>query len=373
MTLPVPTRVYAREGLADTALRWLGSAIDAIALQGMSLAYGDALHGGPSCAAPQACDPYRDPELQVSPRRFFSFLDTPAIPELLYDTVVARVPGGRVHELRFRSAYEPYGDAGRALRARWPENEIVTVRHWRHDDRRGRATVLALHGFGMGGSPWADARILCAAEWFARGLDVALLVLPLHGVRCPADAAYSGTAFGSWTVAHLNEAVRESVHDAERTLRWLEQASGAAVGVLGLSLGGYLAALLAGLSTRPAFVVPVVPPVLLGDLPMRLYALRHGDAPPPLSPDECRDAYRVHSPLTYPLAIERRRVMIVAGSGDRFVPPAQPHALWLHWGRPAIHWFSGGHLTPFGRSRIVERVARHLEALDLVEPLRSAA
>ena len=41
-------------------------------------------------------------------------------------------------------------------------------------------------------------------------------------------------------------------------------------------------------------------------------------------------------------------------------------AVWEHWGRPAIHWFSGSHLAPFGRGRVVRAIAEHLERLQIL-------
>jgi pimeloyl-ACP methyl ester carboxylesterase len=81
---------------------------------------------------------------------------------------------------------------------------------------------------------------------------------------------------------------------------------------------------------------------------------------------ELRSAYRVHSPLAHPLRVPRQRVLIVAGRGDRIVPPEHPLALWRHWDEPSIHWFSGSHLAPFARRRIVEAVTRHLEGLGIL-------
>ena len=60
------------------------------------------------------------------------------------------------------------------------------------------------------------------------------------------------------------------------------------------------------------------------------------------------------------------RVLIIAGRGDRIVPPEHPSALWRHWQEPAIHWFSGSHLAPFGRRGIVEAVSAHLGRLGIL-------
>ncbi len=82
-----------------------------------------------------------------------------------------------------------------------------------------------------------------------------------------------------------------------------------------------------------------------------------------MAPELLDAAYRVHCPLTYPLAIDRGRCFIVGGRGDGVVPPEQVHALWRHWGEPAMHWFHGGHTTPFGRMEILARIDAHLRSL----------
>jgi hypothetical protein len=131
-------------------------------------------------------------------------------------------------------------------------------------------------------------------------------------------------------------------------------------------------------------VIPIVPPVCIGDLAWRFFTqTRHHreGGPSRLSQEELRRAFRAHSPLAHPLRVPRDRTFIVAGRGDRIVPPEHPAALgrgdrivppehpaalWEHWGEPAIHWFSGSHLAPFGRARIVRRIARHLRSIGVL-------
>lgn len=187
------------------------------------------------------------------------------------------------------------------------------------------------------------------------------------GRRAAAGARFSGERFASPDPGELNEAMRRAVYEIRLVTRWLRARTGAPVGLLGLSLGGYLASLTAGLTDELAFEVPMVPPVCFDDLAWRFFehsrANRRGAALPTMSRDELRQAFRVHSTLSHPLRVPRERVLIVAGRGDRVVPPEHPHALWRHWGEPRIHWFSGGHVTPFGRSGITQAVGRHLSRL----------
>jgi hypothetical protein len=74
---------------------------------------------------------------------------------------------------------------------------------------------------------------------------------------------------------------------------------------MGLSLGGYVAALAATLMDDLAFAIPIVAPACFGDLAHRFMAasrLYRGRERKALSRDEFRAAYRVHSPLAPPRA-----------------------------------------------------------------------
>jgi hypothetical protein len=309
-----------------------------------------------------SASPYLVEHLQRDPRSFFSFLDTPPLASA---TMVSEpgpsLPGGAITWRRFESRYEAYHCD--PAHAPCVENDVVAVQHWMHADGSAPATLLALHGFTMG-QPRIDAHVMMAARWFALGLDVALLTLPYHGARSPRTARYSGELFGSWDVGRLNEAVRQAVYDVQLVRSWIGRETGRPVGLLGLSLGGYLAALCAGLMADLAFAIAIVPPVTLWDLPARLFGIDRDQLPVPF--EDLERAYRLHSPLTYPLAMARERALVVGGRGDLVVPPEHAHALWRHWGEPAIWWFSGSHSAPFRRGEILARAAAHVGGLGLL-------
>jgi hypothetical protein len=58
-----------------------------------------------------------------------------------------------------------------------------------------------------------------------------------------------------------------------------------------------------------------------------------------------RDVLRVISPLALEPRIPRDRRWIFGGVADRLVPADQVRDLWLHWDKPRIAWYPGGHLT----------------------------
>jgi alpha-beta hydrolase superfamily lysophospholipase len=263
----------------------------------------------------------------------------------------------------FTTVYQPYHRSDPVAAENVTAADKILVEHWIHERQRGRGTVVALHGFSMG-YPRIDAFALFAAQCFGAGFDVALLTLPFHGPRTPSDARFSGERFAIPHVARLNEAVRQAIYEIHVVTGWLRQETGAPVGLLGLSLGGYLAALMAGLRPDLDFVIPMVPPVCIGDLAWRFFSrsryYRSGRSAA-FSHEELRAMYRVHSPLTYARCVDKNRLLILAGRGDQIVPPEHPHALWQHWGEPEIYWFSGSHLAPFRRGLLVGKILAHLE------------
>jgi surfactin synthase thioesterase subunit len=210
--------------------------------------------------------------------------------------------------------------------------------------------------------------MLFARAWLARGLDVALLTLPHHGRRRPAGARFSGEPFATPHVGRMAEAVRQAVWEIRLLAAWLRRARSAPVGLLGLSLGGTLAALAAGLWDEFDFAVPMASPVCIGDLAWRFMTRSRSfrGAPREVSRRELRALFRAISPLAHPLRIPRERALVVGGRGDRIVPPEHPAALWRHWGEPPLHWFAGSHLAPIGRGGIVDAVERHLRGLGLL-------
>ena len=362
---PLPPAQLPRETVRDRVFTGVGTALDTGVLRAMQLLVERALIPDSEDveALRESARSMLDPELQAAPARFFEFLNEPPHSLRMHSRYRRRLDGGAVFECRIESDYVPFTPR----EASAPPTPIHT-QLWSHEPGRPRGTVIALHGFTMG-RPRLDAKLLMASQWFERGLDVALFTLPYHGARTPTDARFSGEHFAVPDVGRLSEAMREAIYEIRRVMHWRREETGAPVGVLGLSLGGYLAALAAGLCDDLDFVIPIVPPVCIGDLAWRFFTqTRHyrrgGEAA--LTRGELRRGFRIHSPLAHPLRLPAERVMIVAGRGDRIVPPEHPVALWRHWGEPRIHWFSGSHLAPFGRGRITRAILDHFESIGIL-------
>ena len=335
---------------------WLATAVDAAVVVAMRAVVDRMMlpASGQIEALRRSAEPFLTGEHATSPERFLVFEGLPRDASGASMRIRRAIQAGTVLSCRLETAAAP-GDP-------------IRLERWMHPTGRSAGTILLLHGFAMG-YPRIDAFVLLAQEWFRRGLDVALMTLPFHGRRTPATARFSGEHFAQPDVGELNAAAARAVYEILLATRWLRAETCGPLGILGLSLGGYLASTVAALDGELDFVIPMVPPVCMGDLAWRFQAATHAARSPgqtAMTHDELRTAFRVHSPLAYQVRVPRERLLIVAGRADRIVPPEHPHALWRHWGEPAIHWFGGSHLAPFGRSGIVGAITAHLTRLGVL-------
>lgn len=356
------------ERWGDGLFTQLGKSLDAMVLAAMRRVI-DATLMPPPAEVPAmraAAEGFVTGPLQKNPRKYFDFAQQPT-PIAVHGRYRRRLSGGLVVDRTFDISYRPHFPEGMDRRVR-SRSDRVLLQHWMHEPKRPKATILAVHGFSMG-RPQIDAFAMFASHWFQRGLDVALLTLPHHGARTPRDARFSGERFAAPRVDQLSESVRQAIYEMRMVTDWLREQTDAPVGLLGLSLGGYLSSLMASLYDDLDFVIPMVPPVCIGDLAWRFHSenrRQSGEDTVTFSHEQLRAVYRIHSPLTYRLEVPKERVLIVAGRGDRIVPPEHPHALWQHWGEPKIYWFSGSHLAPFRRGRIVKAIERQLKRVGVL-------
>jgi hypothetical protein len=260
--------------------------------------------------------------------------------------------GIRYQDVSFESGYQPVLDLPGTTR--WQSTTSNQTAHayvLRH--REPRPWFVNLHGFGMGNA--SDLLALRALHYYRDlGLNVIQPVFPTHGPR-------SGGPDGeqALTLDYLNNlhSVSQAIWDARRIMAWARAEAGAtSFAIHGVSMGGYLAALLAGLVDDLSCVIAGVPTVDLA------WVMRRN------VPDEERPileergllgpmADRIHEPIS-PLSFEPRlpkdRRFVYAGVVDRVATPGQAHRLWKHWGKPRVLWYRGSHLG-FAWSREVRK------------------
>ncbi len=265
--------------------------------------------------------------------------------------------------VRFDSPFEPVHPAQHESYLRHRDNRVAAARMIRHLDGP-RPTLVAIHGFTAEGyllNEW-----FFALPWFYRmGCDIVLFTLPFHGPRQTRFSPFSGHGFFAGGPSRTNEAIAQSVFDFRILLDWLQRERGVEqVGVTGLSLGGFIASMLASVENRLAFSLPNVPIISLADLVLEWQPvgtlMRAALATVRMDLADARRLTAVSCPLTYPPVLPQERLMIVAGAGDRLAPPKHSRLLWDHWERCRIHWFPGSHSLHLDRGAYLVEMARFM-------------
>ncbi|MAE93775.1 MAG: hypothetical protein CL910_03865 [Deltaproteobacteria bacterium] len=282
-----------------------------------------------------------------------------------------RVPRlGSIEQLRFESEYVARDPEIRDAYASIASNQTAVAHLFRHGDRP-RPTLVCIHGYGMG-RIGLDAWQWDIDTWHrGLGLDLAMPVLPLHGPRAPGRR--SGAGFLDGHPLQTNAAFGQAIWELRRLIGWLRQQGAPAVGVTGMSLGGYTTALLASLEQGLACAIPTIPAVSLSELlaqDLSEEALRAREREG-LDAALWEKAWAPHAPLGHRPRVAPEARLIVGARADRICPPAQTHALWKHWDEPSLHWTPGSHLAPIGRGETRDRVVAHLRETLLAVPTPS--
>ncbi len=255
--------------------------------------------------------------------------------------------GARVHRLSFDSPFQALNPAVREAYAARRANRRATAQHWTHADGP-RRTLIFVHGYSLD-AYWINSQMFSLRWLFRQGWDILLYTQPFHGSRRERLEPFSGFGYFSRGLSQTNEAMLQSIFELRLLMNHLDDLGTPGVGVSGLSLGGYLSALLAAVDDRLAFAIPnaaVVSPIdmLMEWSPMReVFSL----ALPRMGLDmpAMRHIAAVHSPLTYAPKLPPERLLIIAGAGDRFTAPRYQSLLHRHWLGSTIHWFPGNHVV----------------------------
>ena len=184
-----------------------------------------------------------------------------------------------------------------------------------------RPAVLLLHGFSSSKERMAQA---IGRALLARGIGSLALDLPFHGERVSGPVPKNPLVLvGAW---------RGAVSEAREAVTWLaaqDEVDAARLGVLGYSLGGFLALMTAAEEPR----LRVVALAAAGDLP-----------------DQTPYAAMVRSLVDPPSAARKlagRPLLLVNGRRDTTTRAAQAERLFAAATEPKeLVWYDGGHWPP---------------------------
>ena len=226
--------------------------------------------------------------------------------------------------------------------------------------KKPRPVAILVHGYMMGQLA-VDERVWPIRALDVLGLDSALFVLPFHGRR--AEPGRGGRPeFPGREPRFAGEGFRQAVTELRELAGYLRQRGHPAVGLLGMSLGGYTAALAATVDPGFDFLVPIIPLASLAD-----FAREHGELPAAPEPraleyELLERVYRHVSPVGRLPLIASERVLVIGAKADRITPLSHARRLATHFRAPLAAWH-GGHLWQLGRDQAFERLGELLRSL----------
>jgi dienelactone hydrolase len=233
------------------------------------------------------------------------------------------------------------------------QNNTVPGRFYRCAERwQERPTVLLPHG-------WNDAlnhhlRFPVMSRQFNRhGFNAATLESPFHFQRRPRQ-------LGAWSnflcpdILRTAESIRQAVAETRSFAEWLRQQGCPAVGLMGVSLGGWLAGLAVCREARFACAVLLVPVASLDRMVEEAAFCRN-----------LRAAWRGRPVLTGNLnlmqnqpVMRKESILLIESVYDSFVPRETMEELWRAWGQPEIWRLRHGHISVLAAPGLSGRIIR---------------
>lgn len=307
---------------------------------------------------------YARPNLVEDPQLFFG-RSQPITPQ------IKRVRGfgkqGEVLDLRWQSAYEPlWGQPGHmpdltitgmdtrgTVRAKYlaEEHNLVGHARWFRHVSGTHPAIMVLHGY-LAGELNIEEQIWPTRALFNAGYDVIFTVLPFHGARKSPKRLLAPPRFPASDPRFTIEGFRHLVFDHIALADYMLAGRVKSLGVMGMSLGGYGASLLATVDPRWSFVVPVVPLSCTAQFAFDTGRLTGTPEEQAQQQQALSAAQRAVSPLERPPQIASDRIIVVAGAADQVTGLPHAERLARHF-NSELSIFNGGHLLHFGLRDVV--------------------
>ncbi len=213
--------------------------------------------------------------------------------------------------------------------------------------KRGRPApaVVVLHILD---GRFAVARLVCRA-FAAGGVPSLLVKMPYYGERRPAGLDLPDVFLER--PERMVWAIEGAVAEVRRAAVWLrkrQEVDARRVGIVGVSLGGLVAALSVGVD--PSFDRNVLilaggdPAAILWTAPETRF-MRERLAKKGYDLAGVRRLAAAIDPRVFAHRADPRRILMINATEDRTVARAKTEELWKRFGRPKIEWYPAGHYS----------------------------
>lgn len=247
----------------------------------------------------------------------------------------------------------------------YPQNGTVYAEVFVPHRSQKMPAVIILHSWGV---QKPDIELSLARFLAKRGFVVAVMTLPYHIQRTP-SGYLSGELMIVPNTQHMRDAMRQAALDVKRLVDWLQgqpQVEQGKIGIVGISLGAIIGALVLGVETRLQAGVLVLGGANLAHVLWRsplTMNVRGELRSKGIGYERLRQEMETVEPLTLLRGQYGERVLMINGRYDLVIPREDALALRNALGEGPILWLNTGHYGPaLVRSALFDIVGRFLSA-----------
>lgn len=242
----------------------------------------------------------------------------------------------------------------------WPENNVVPAEYYlptgaKADAKAPAAVVLDILDGGA-----ILPRMLARAAAI-RGVAALYIPMPCYNARRPKNDAHLKylAEDPSRTANGFIQAVMD-VRRAKAILTTRPEVDAGQIGITGISLGGIMAALCAGVDGEFDRVVPILAGGQIASITFSSRETRQIRAMMQAKGMDLKDAERVFAPVEpihFAERIDAGRCLMINASNDEVIPKATTEALNAAMGGPRLVWLPAGHYSAIGFLPMIQQQA----------------
>ncbi|GIM30435.1 alpha/beta hydrolase [Clostridium polyendosporum] len=221
-------------------------------------------------------------------------------------------------------------------------NKYAIVNYKRNE--KDKNNVILIHGWCSESFHNLDKIFL--KSFLKRKYNIYNYILPFHMDRCPKESLYSGEYFLSANVNRTLKSVQQSVSDIRALISYIKQNSKGKVILIGLSLGGQVANLVAETEKDLDLLISLF---YANDLSYTI----HNSVPGKyikkdlnknhFNEDMLNNSWRIINPTLRKPLINKEKILLISGKYDKYVLEDDTNKLWEGWNRPERHNYDCGH------------------------------
>ena len=230
----------------------------------------------------------------------------------------------------------------------WPENNVVPAEYYvprgaSADAKVPAAVVLDI----LDGSAILPRMMARAAA--QRGLAALYVPMPCYNDRRPAGGAHSKLLRAEPT--RVVDGLRQTVMDVRRARAVLAsrpEVDAKNLGITGISLGGIMTALSAGVDGGFARVAPILSGGDLADITFHCHEMRKLRAAlldRGVTRQSAAAVFAPVEPLTFAGRVDAARCLMINAATDEVIPRQDTEALARAIGNPQVLWLQAGHYS----------------------------